>query len=457
MRSVFHELVHFHHLLGTTYGVYYYTIALTQLAASLISLKAQTQEGRKVKLPIKNGILPVIKGMYEGFLDQLEQSETSSLLENTDLDALEQDNIRLGVQERELYDRQRKTKEIISLPVMFYDLKFNTGKELKVPVGGRAIMENYAKHLEFTTGFASGTNEKEIDKHFDYFFLSLYSLTRLKEIPDNLKHDLLSCLYYLSLMGTMPGNSKDKYFGIFFKKETFSPIETINLLKPPGLVFHDALTESIKIIESRSRALDDLDSFLEELCPRIELSGICELNIELKDLTELCLDEIGKASYFQLFPFIEYYLKMSLKFANMIQDNPVLFAKGDITRRLVSYLSSPDTDKNCEDGFMGGYPVPNIYFEHTYDKAGNVIEYTGWGDAGEDQLLLEFYLDLYDQLFTGKELYCYEARHLSAVLDSPPCKRIRDCAGKNKPDYNNCTNTHKILLETFLGGYKSLA
>ena len=53
-----------------------------------------------------------------------------------------------------------------------YDMKFNTGKKINVPVGGYAIMENYAKHLEHTTGLALNANGNEYEKHFSYYFLT---------------------------------------------------------------------------------------------------------------------------------------------------------------------------------------------------------------------------------------------------------------------------------------------
>jgi len=457
LRSVFHELVHFHHLLGTTYGVYYYITAFTQLTGSFLSLKANAHNGEKINLPIECGILPVIKDTYEGFLDHFEHSESSSYLEKIDLDALDGDNVRVGVQEHFLYKDQRKTKEMISLQTMFYDMKFNTGKKINVPVGGYAIMENYAKHLEHTTGLALNANGNEYEKHFSYYFLTLHLLMRLKDVPDRIKNDLLSCIYYISLMGMTPLINKPEgnYFGILFKRETISPIETVKLMRTPGLIFYNALMASIEMSKCHSRALDDLDSFMEQLCDKMQLPNIYELNKKLKHFIELCLDDARKTSYSPVFPFIEYYLEMSLKFMGTIIKDPFSFAKGNTTKRLVSYLSDRQTDKNTVNGFMGEYPIPNIFLEHTYDNLGNVKEYTGMGDAGEEQTLLELYYDIYDQLFTSKDLYCYERRHLAATSETE-CKKIRDCGKRKILDYSGCTNTHKLLLKTIFGGYESL-
>ena len=320
LNTLFHELSHFQHLLGTTYGIYYYITTFTQLISSFLYLKGDIQEGHKRKLPIKKGVLPVMKEQYEGFLDYMEQSISVALFEEIKLSIIVDDRMDLSAQKRILYEMQHETGETILLPTMFYKLKLNTGKELNIPIGARAIMENYAKHLEYTTGIANPKQiEEEHRKHYYYFFLTGYFL-RLKNIPDNIKNDLLSCLYYLSLMSITPliTNPDDKYFGIFFKEKTLSPVETVKLLKHPGLIFYDALRATIEIAENSTKGLDDLGSFLNQLCDKIQLPNVDELNKQLGKFVELCLDKIRKTSYFSIFPFMEYYLELSLKFINII-------------------------------------------------------------------------------------------------------------------------------------------
>lgn len=464
LRSLFHEFCHFHHLLGTTYGIYYYIINFTQLIETFVYLKGHIHKGGRVSFPIKGekGVIPAIRNVSEGFLDQMEQSISADLFKDMKPDTIIDDEIVLGSREEPLYQQGHKTEKMILLHTMFYNLKLNTNQELNIPVGGRAIMENYAKHLECTTGMENSNQiNAEWKNHYHYFFLTDFFL-KLKEIPDNIKNDLLSCLYYISLMGITPliTNPSDEYFGLFIESEALEAVDTIRLLKPPGLVFYDAIKATEEIAKTSGKKLMDVESFLNELCNKLQLPNIYELNKQLKKLIELCLNKIRKVSYYKLFPFAEYYLEMSLKLTDIILNDPFSFIKGDITKRLTSYFNDREADKKVDKGFMGGYPIPNIVFEHTYDNRGRLKEYTTVGDVGVEQDLLKVTLDIYSQIFSNsnKRLRCYEINHFAVDSDiNEVCMKFKDCDSNNGSfDYAQCSKYHIAILNLLFGNYDAL-
>lgn len=454
--TLFHELSHFHHLIGTTYGVYYYIITFTQLIECFLYLRVNMQNGRKLKLPIKDEGVVALKNMNEAFLDYLEQSTNVALFNKEIMpDTIIDDKIDLYTQKEPLYEREKKIGKSVLLPTASYIVELNNSKKLKIPIGGHAIMENYAKHLEYMTGITKTDRiEEEHIRHYYYYFLTGYFLG-LKGIPENIKNDLLSCLYYISLMGITPliTDPKGKYFGIFLKQDALTAVETVELLKYPGLVFYDALKATKEISENSTECLNDVESFLNQLCDRIQLPSVYELNNQLKKFIELRLDEVRKTSYFKMFPFVEYYLEMSLKFISIILNDPFSFIRGDVTKRTLLYLNEGDINKKVDRGFMGGYPVPNILFEHTYDNCGKVEKYTGMGDDGNEQMLLEFYIDIYKQMFSSNRLECYGIRHFSLESSvNKMCKKVRDCSHKKKHfNYKDCSEYHKSVLKMVFG------
>lgn len=451
--SLFHELAHFHHLLGTTYGVYYYIITFAQLIMSFIPLRYDVPKG-KIKLPIKAGGLINIKGMCEGLLDYMEQSIDYRSIELTG--EVISHKLELSSKNYEIFNKDNsKTGEIFSMPKVVYNALLRDGNKISIPVDANAIMENYAKLLEGVVyKSALKLTKDDIDKHYYYYFLTEYFF-ELVEIPVEIQFELLSCLYYISLMSITPiiTNPDEAYFGFLSMPEGLDQLSTIKTLRSPGLIFYDALNAAIEIIKEGNGKINDMKSFSNQLCDKIKVPRIYELNRQLKRFIESYLITCKSASVTSIFPFVEYYSNMSLRFIDTILDNPFLFINGDITSDAISCL------ERASNGFEKKYPVPNVLIEYAYDDSGRAENYAFFGDRSLQQLYLEYCLDLYKQIFSNNKLYCYEIRHFSINSDANThCKNAINCdTKKGNLDYKDCCKLYKEVFKMAFGDYHALA
>ena len=443
LRVLFHETSHFHHLIGTTYGVYYYVSRFTQLVSTFMSLHDGAAKNKMPGLPISNGFCYQIRDMFEGFLDCLEVSSASDLVKKTNLDTVIAASINS--------DRRNELcgKEKISLPRAIYAVEDEKG-DYTIPFGAHAIMENYAKQLEHMNGLAHSSAPGSYEKHFYYYFLT-FQILMMKDVPDKAKNTVLSSIYYISLMGLTPviTNPYRAYFGTSLKPESFNQLGTLKELRSPALIFFDALKATKEISKNEPDVLNDQNSFLCRLCEKLNLPDVDKLNLQLKRFICFVLEEYKKQPGLSSFPFVEFYLQMSLKFVEIFSKDPLAFINGEITKKTVFLLTDPLVAKGISGGFLQQYPVPSVLVEHTYDKSGRISEHTGLGDSGQEQLFLELYWDLYEQLFENNYLYCYGARHLSS---SGECVRLNRCEpGKTRLDYADCSQFHRSLLNTIFG------
>jgi len=450
LKVVFHELSHFHHLLGTTYGVYYYATRFTQLIFTFMSLRIELQENKTVKLPINNGFSWQAREMFEGFLDYLEGSYAQDLFKKINLDRAVNDKVIVSKKS------EHCRRERVLLHQALFVVEEDNNKKLSVPIGAHAIMENYAKHLEYMNNLLNPkATSSAYEKYFYYYFL-IFQVLRLKSIPEEAKNEVLSVIFYIALMGITPVITEpDKvYFGTCLRPDALKQLDTLKLLRYPGLVFYDALNATIEIAKDEPAILKSQD-FIHRLCEKLSLPDIEKLNLQLKRFICFILEEYKKLSYLVLFPFVEYYFEMSLKFIDTIMADPLPFINGKITKETALLLFDPNAHKGINKGFIHKYPVPSILVEHTYDKLGRIAEHTGMGDSGKEQLFLELYWDIYEQLFINKNLYCYSVRHIPTEAEG--CERLKLCEpGKSKLNYDNCSQFHRGILKTIFGNYTLL-
>lgn len=448
-RVLFHEISHFHHLLGTTYGVYYYVTSFTQLILTFMSLRIELEKNNAVKLPISKGFYCQVREIFEGFLDYLERSYAQDSFKRINLDTAVSDKVTVS-KKNELCGQEE-----VSLYQALFVVK-DKNRKLSIPIGAHAIMENYVKHLEHVNSLLNPkTMSGEYEKHFYYYFL-IFQVLRLKSIPEEAKNDVLSVIFYIALMGITPIITEpDKvYFGTCLQPDGFKQLDTLKLLRYPGLIFYDALNATIEIARDEPAILKS-QAFIHRLCEKLGLPSVEKLNLQLKRFICFILEGYKKHSSLFLFPFVEYYLEMSLKFIDVITVDPFSFISGRITEKTALLLFNPNVPNDVKGGFIQEYPVPSILVEHTYDKLGRIAEHTGLGDGGKEQMFLELYWDIYEQLFVNKDLYCYSVRHIPTEAEG--CDKLKLCdPGKSKLNYDNCSQFHRGILKTIFGNYTLL-
>lgn len=413
-----------------------------------MSLRAELQQNNKIILPIKKGLFLQAREVFEGFLGCLEESYAQDSFKRINIDTVISDKIITSKK-----SERCRLGGWISLNQTLFVVE-DKKRDLSIPIGAHAIMENYAKHLEHINSlFAPEETSKEYEKHLYYYFLIL-QIFRLKNIPEEAKRNVVSSIFYIALMGITPIITEPNkiYFGSLHP-DGFKQLDTLKILRYPGTVFCDALKATIEIAKDEPAILRGTD-FIYRLCAKLNLPSIEELNLQLKRFICVSLERYKEYSFISLFPFVEYYLEMSLKFIELIEADPFSFIDGKITKE-TALLLSDQNDPKVDRGFIHKYPVPSVLMEHTYDELGRIAEYTGLGDGGTEQLFLELYWDIYEQLFVNKNLYCYTIRHMSTEVDG--CNKQRLCDPRNtKLNYDNCSQLHKTLLKHIFGNYNLL-